>query len=138
MTSLAGLLASALATALWYVAVLRRRGAPIRSGPHELVFIALYALTLLLALRFGARTYPGVYVPASAALNWILNGTALFTAGYGLVVLGALLHAASLMRTAQASPSGSLRAWSLCFVSLAVCISVYGFYFAGVLGRLPA
>lgn len=135
MISLAGLFASAVVTLVFYFAVVRKQADKKRRAAH-LGFIALYALTLLLALRFGARTYPGVFVPSSKVLNWIFNGTTLFTVfGYGFAVLGAVAHAASL--TLEGRISRALHGFRICLVSIATCISAYGFYFAAILQRLP-
>jgi hypothetical protein len=134
--SLAGLLASAFATLVIYFTVVRRQAVHKRQRISQLGFVALFALTLLLALRFGARTYPGIFVPSSAMLNWIFNGTTLFTTfGYGCVMLGAALHAESMPLTGRLSRT--LQVSSIGFALLAACISAYGFFWAAALHRLP-
>jgi len=134
VTSLAGLLASAVATLVFYVAVVRKQ-ADQKRPLAQVGFIALYALTLLLALRFGARTYPGMFMPSSAVLNWMFNGTTLFTLGYGFVVLGAASHAASL--TLRGRLSRALETSTVSFTFFAACISAYGFFWAATFHRLP-
>ena len=136
MISSAVLLASAVATLAFYFAVIRRLPDHKRRRTLQFCFIALYALTLLLALRFGARTYPGIYVPSSATLNWIFNGTTLFTDfGYDVVLIGAASHVASLLSPGRLSRA--LQVFSASFALLTACISAYGFYWAAVLQRLP-
>ena len=59
MNNLQVLVAVAFFTAMFYA--LRRSTLPHRRF-EALAFICLYCLSLSLALRFGARTYPGIYL----------------------------------------------------------------------------
>lgn len=115
------------------------RRSSLHSHKYALVFTCLYCLSLLLALRFGARTYPGIYFPNSSLLNGILNGNGLFTGiGYtAVMVAGAADYFLIFTRTMAGSPTKRLKAVKWIAVSLATAIALFGFYTAAVLQRLP-
>lgn len=103
------------------------------------MFTCLYCLSLLLALRVGGRTYPGIYFSNSSFLNGLLNGNVLFTGiGYAAVMVGgAADYFLIFTRTMVASPTKTLKAVKWIAVSLATAIALFGFYTAAVLQRLP-
>jgi hypothetical protein len=106
----------------------------------RLLWIGACTLLLLLAVRWCARTYPGLYFPDSAFLNDLLNGAGLFTVyGYAAVLLGGAAAAGRVFvaDTGHRSLAAALRLaqWaSLAVVALIVC---YGLYWAQGMHRLP-
>jgi len=105
----------------------------------RLAWIAVYSFALLLALRFGARTYPGWYFPNSSFLNSLLNGTWLFNGiGYDLVLVGAGAAAMRVLLGGKKSPaSGTLRLVQWVAFALAILIILYGVRWAIWTQRLP-
>lgn len=140
MISLLGLLVSTAVSLLWGTLVVSLAPTTRRAFWARLLFVPVYGLTLLLALRFGARTYPGIWVSEFAVLNDLFNSPHLFLIGYALTVLGCLIDAITVVLNAD----GQRRAASLLNpikwtgLGLALLVTVFGFYFAVVLGRLPA
>ena len=115
-----------------------RRHAIRLSRAEAIAFVALCCFVLLLALRFGARTYPGLYFPDSRALNCLFNGSGLFVGiGYGAVLIA---FAASLVRTwvrpGRGTMNSALRAAFWLPIGMAALIALFGFYWAVQLGRL--
>jgi hypothetical protein len=112
-------------------------------GPHSrsgsMFLTCLCCLNLGLALRFGGRTYPGVYFPDSPFLNSLLNGNNLFVGiGYTAVVVG--WAAASLHILVRPSVQGfgtALTATKWLAFGLAAMIAIYGFSWAVTMQRLP-
>jgi len=141
LPNLIGMVVLALATlVLWFS---RKQTWPSEHPiAFRAAFIAAYAWTLLLALRFGARTYPGLFIGRPGPLNDILNSSQIFGAGYTLVALAAMTDGLSFWlerRSTTASHVGSRAALitrNVC-VLLATLGTLYGFYFAIVLERLP-
>jgi hypothetical protein len=137
MPSLIGLLVATGLTAVFYV---WRRPVLRRSRTEAFAFVCLYCLSLGLALRFGGRTYPGIYFPDSSFLNSLLNGNGIFTdIGYKAVVVA---WAADVLRILLRPPIRSgvelaLRVLKWLAVGLAVSIAIYGFVWAAKLQRLP-
>ena|SRR5438046_181748 len=110
-----------------------------RSRIEALAFICLYCLCLGLALRFGGRTYPGIFFPHSTFLNRLLNGNGLFTEiGYNAVLIAGATDA---LRVLTNSPGRRfevvLKVLKWIAVVLAVTVSIFGFWSALVLQRLP-
>jgi len=105
----------------------------------KLAFIALYCLSLGLALRFGGRTYPGIYFPRSPSLNSLLNGNLLFTQiGYGAVLIAAFADSWRVLGTSSGQRLNvGLQVVKWIAVTLAVIIAIFGFWIAVVLQRLP-
>jgi hypothetical protein len=105
----------------------------------RLAWIAVYSLALLLALRFGGRTYPGWYLPNSPFLNSLLNGNWLFTRiGYDLVLVGACAAAMRvLLGRKKPRASSSLRLVQWVAFGLAILIILYGVRWAIWTQRLP-
>ncbi len=105
-------------------------------------FLTLYSLTLLLALRFGARVDPGTWVPGSPALNELFNGGLIWFVGYAAVAFAACTSTALLVFHEAAGACRSLtaiaRTLSWLAIGLAILLSLYGFYLAVVWQRLPA
>jgi hypothetical protein len=105
----------------------------------SLAFICLYCLSLGLALRFGGRTYPGIYFPHSPFLNSLLNGNGLFTdIGYDLVLVAGVADTARVLMTYSAPRFRvvlQLLKWLA--LMLAIIIVIFGFWFAIILERLP-
>ncbi|WGM38216.1 hypothetical protein [Caulobacter sp. NIBR1757] len=135
MPNLIALVASFLATILLGAVVIRHPGS---NRLLQASLVVLCSLTLLLALRFGGRIYPGLYVPESALLNAIFNGNGLFNGiGYGLVLLGAGLWLGSLLVRMRPELALSLKRGGWVLLGLAGAISLYGFSWATILGRLP-
>lgn len=103
----------------------------------RLLGVPTYGLALGLALRFGARTYPGVYYPDSSFLNDLLNGSRLFTElGYdlllALIVADLVLVFLTRFRKGKTTSPivrylGVLR---LLLLSLTLLIIAYGCYYA--------
>lgn len=141
MANLIGMVALALATlALWFT---RKQN---RASQHRITFrvvlIAAYAWTLILALRFGARTYPGVWMGTPGALNDVFNSSQIFETGYGFVAAAALADLLSVLLARGSTPSSGIavRVASITrnmLLLLAALVAFYGFYFAIVLERLP-
>lgn len=108
----------------------------------QLAWIALYSFVLLLALRFGARTYAGFWHPESRFLNWLLNGTTLFTViGYGLVLVAGCAAAARVLLARRSSFNVTLRR-ALVIVQAAaaltaIAIIFYGIQCAMMMERMP-
>jgi hypothetical protein len=113
----------------------RRRSYP---DLRRLAFVACWCFTLLLALRFGARTYPGFWFPHSLVLNELLNGSGLFVSGgYDLVFIATIAAAIPIIR--PPSPRGTavlgIAKWAA--IGLAASITLYGFAIAWQLHRMP-
>ena len=123
---------ASFAWAIW------RRNPSRRSRIEELAFTLLLCLALGLALRFGGRTYPGIYFPESSTLNSHLNGVFLFT---GIGYLSVLLTGAASVLKAITAGRPKLRFFLSFLIATALTvasiISLYGFYWAFVLERLP-
>jgi hypothetical protein len=102
----------------------------------RLARIAGSSLLLLLALRFGARTYPGWHFENSDFLNRLLNGVGLFTEiGYGLVLAGA--GAATLRVLLGGTEPRALQRLQWLAFTLAILIVLYGAAWATIMHRLP-
>jgi hypothetical protein len=102
----------------------------------KLAWIAAYSFSLLMLLRFGARTYPGWYFPHSPFLNSLLNGSTLFTGiGYDLVLLGAAAGAARVLLGRNESLALQLLQWGS--AALTILIVGYGLAWAIWTARLP-
>lgn len=111
---------------------------PLWTVAWRLAWIALYSFALLLALRFGGRTYPGWHFPDSAFLNSLLNGVWLFTGiGYNLVILGAGAAAMRALLPGESPASGLFRLVQWIAFALAVLIILYGVRWAVWTQRLP-
>jgi hypothetical protein len=117
-----------------------RRPSLRHSCKDALVFTCLYCLSLGLALRFGGRTYPGIYFPNSSFLNDLLNGNGLFNGvGYlAVLITGAADCFLIFTRAMEGSPTKTLGAVKWIAVSLAMAIALFGLYCATVLQRLPS
>ena len=106
---------------------------------EALAFTCLYCLSLGLALRFGGRTYPGIYFPESPFLNGLLNGNGLFTdIGYDSVALAWLSDVLRIFVPPQSHVfvmGLEIAKWLA--VGLALAIATYGFAWAVILQRLP-
>ncbi len=97
---------------------------------------ALCWFLVAVALRFGARTYPGVYIPAHPTLNYVLNTGFLFTTiGYGAVALGLAAHLGALLITLKAEAIQRLKIMALSLFAISLLIAAYGFFWAVLLGR---
>lgn len=136
MLSLLGLLISTGLTIAFYAL---RRPMRVRSKNEAFVFICLYCITLALALRFGGRTYPGIYFPESPFLNWLFNGNGLFTGvGYLAVVVA---WTVGLVLLGRRLPTGrfelALRLVKWTAVVVAVAIALFGIAWAVAMQRLP-
>jgi hypothetical protein len=106
---------------------------------EALAFIFLYCLSLGLSLRFGNRTYPGIYFPDSPFLNSLLNGNGLFTGiGYDAVLVAGVADALRVFTTSPGQRfEVRLNALKWVAVTLAVVIAIFGFWSALVMHRLP-
>jgi hypothetical protein len=141
MANLIGMVACALATiALWVV--IKKNWASQHPIALRAALAAAYSSTLLLALRFGGRTYPGVWMGKSGLLNVIFNGSDMFWFAYYCVVLGALSDGAAVLLQRGSTPAmliGARIASTVRILSLgvAVVVALYGFTFAIILLRLP-
>jgi hypothetical protein len=103
-----------------------------------LLFIVLYCLSLGLALRFGGRTYPGIYFPNSAFLNGLLNGNELFTGiGYDAVLIAGVADTLRVFATSSRRLEVILKALKWVAVGVAVMIALFGFWSALTMQRLP-
>lgn len=141
MANLIGMITLALATmALWFSR--KQNWASQHRIAFRLALIVAYSWTFLLALRFGARTYPGVFMGRSDALNAIFNSSQIFWTGYEFVAVAALADLLSVL-FARGSTSGSEAAVRTATTTrnvlllLAALGATYGFYFAIILERLP-
>ncbi|WP_374389060.1 hypothetical protein [Sandaracinobacter sp.] len=116
-----------------------RRSSFPYSRVDALIFTFLYCLGLGLALRLGARTYPGIYVPDSPFLNGVLNSNGLFVGiGYGAVLMaGAADGARILFRPSGPGIDNLLRTVSRMSIWLAGAIALYGLLWAAFMQRLP-
>ena len=136
MLNLLPVIAGAAVTVVSWLSYLKK-GRPV---PLRLVLIRLWATTLLLALRFGARTYPGVYVPSNEILNWVFNGPRIFGIGYMLTLVAATCDAGAVLGARVFLPAivriGLVGVASIAAL-LAVAIASSGFVFALILQRLP-
>jgi hypothetical protein len=111
-----------------------------RSRLWRLVWIGAYSFCLLLALRFGARTYPGWYFPDSRFLTDLLNGGFVFTQiGYDLVLVAAASGTSRLFLAGEARPRACriLRLVEWTAIALALLIVCYGLISAIEMQRLP-
>jgi hypothetical protein len=98
----------------------------------------MWCFTLGLALRFGGRTYPGIFFPDSSLLNYLFNGVSLFVqAGYDAVAICFVAKLAPLVLPVGKRAAAYLNTISWIAVTTATFIAIYGFYWAAVLGRLP-
>lgn len=109
-----------------------------RPRTNAAILACLYCLTLGIALRFGGRTYPGIYFPDSRFLNSLLNGNGLFTGiGYMAVVAAWSAEVARLLlRPSILGVDLALRMLKWAGVGLAVIIAIYGFVWAFNMQRL--
>jgi hypothetical protein len=141
MGNLLAMIAFACATAaLWLIS----KWTPISKHPItvQAAFIAGYSLTILLALRFDARTYPGISMGSSGVLNAIFNSNSIFYLASGLALVGALIDLLVLLRASNsgsvsASPVRGARLIRTASLALATLTAVYGIGFAIMLERLP-
>ena len=102
MPSLLLLLFAVTASGVW--AVWRRRFAPT-SRFEAIAFLVMWCFTLALALRFGGRTYPGIFYPNSSLLNGVFNGVGLFVqAGYDAVAICFVAELARLVLPSARRP----------------------------------
>lgn len=135
MSTLIGLVVAASLTVGFY---LWRGPALNRSRTEAVVFACLYCITLSIALRFGGRTYPGLYFPNSLFFNSLLNGRDLFT-GIGYLAVMAAWSAAVMRLLLRPSILGidlALRILKWAAIGLAVTISIYGFVWAAIMQHL--
>ena len=145
--------AASLAYYLWFLTPGRHPAMPGTSSPRWLAaapsilrgsgFVALYSLTLLLALRFGARVDPGTWAPGSPVLNALFNGGLIWLVGYVAVALAACMSTARLIAHEAGGTCGPhviafTRTLARLAIGLAMLLSLYGFYLAVVFQRLPA
>jgi hypothetical protein len=115
----------------------RRRSAP-ESKLEAVSFLVLWCFTLGLALRFGGRTYPGIYFPDSTVMNSLFNGVGLFEqVGYDAVAICFVSRLAIIVLPLGNGANACMRVISWLAILLAVLIVIYGFYWAWVLERLP-
>ena len=133
------LLVLAFVTGLTFAYSIWLRSSLQRSRRNAFVLTCLYCVSLLLALRVGGRTYPGIYFPNSGFLNALLNGNVLFTGvGYAAVLVAGTADSFLIFtRTMVGSPAKTLKVIKWIAVSLATAIALFGFYTAAVLQRLP-
>jgi hypothetical protein len=102
----------------------------------RLGWIAVYSFTLLLALRFCGRTYPGRYFPDSPFLNSLLNDVWLFTGlGYDLVLVGAATAALRVWKGRRAPAGLRIAQWAV--FAVVILIILYGIDSAIAMERLP-
>ena len=136
MISLLILLSAIGLTAAYYV---RQRSSLQHSNIEAMVFTCLYCISLGLALRFGGRTYPGIYLPQTPLLNSLLNGNWIFVAvGYAAVLVAFAGDALRiLIRPSSQRFAVAMSGVKWLAVALAVTISFYGFGWAIVMQRLP-
>jgi len=147
------MVACAVLAGAYFVVFMRSHGAatahaasvPVRfrfgSFTRQLVFVALYTLTLLLALRFGSRTYPGIWY-SSRLLNDLLNGSLIFWIAEDLVVIAAILAVIGELRSHDGSGKRDFGMRAIagvryCLIGVGIAVALYGFYFALILCRLP-
>jgi hypothetical protein len=106
---------------------------------EALMFTCLYCLSLGLALRFGGRTYQGIYFPHSPFLNSLLNGNWLFVGiGYLAVLVGWVADTLRiLIRPSVHGFEAAIKGVTWLAVGLAVTIALYGFSWAAIMQRLP-
>ena len=123
-------------TAAFYVL---RRSSLLHSRIEKFAFICLYCVSLGLALRFGGRTYPGIYLPHSTYLNDLLNGNFLFVViGYlAVLVAGAADTLLIISRPKVRGFAVVLKTAKFFAICLATAISLYGFWIAATMQRLP-
>jgi hypothetical protein len=116
-----------------------RRSSGTHSRSGSIFLTCLCCLDLGLALRFGGRTYPGVYFHDSLLLNSLLNDNNLFVGiGYTAVVVGwaaASLHI--LIRPSLQGFGTALIATKWLAFALAATIAIYGFSWAVTMQHLP-
>jgi hypothetical protein len=135
MGSLLLLLAAAALTGIW--ALWRRRPAA-RSKWEAAGFLTMGCFALGLALRFGGRTYPGIYFPDSTLLNDIFNGVWLFEQlGYDAVAVFFVARLIPLFRQVGKRNAVYLNGIAWLALVTAALIALYGFYWAAAFGRLP-
>lgn len=153
MTDLIVLVGCAVITGAYFIAFMRSQAVAtsnsasvpvsfrLRSSTRRLVFVALYTLTLFLALRFGSRTYPGIWY-SSRLLNDLFNGSQIFWLAEDLAVIAAVLALVDELRSHRGGGTRDFWARALpglryCFVGIGTAVALYGFYFALMLCRLP-
>jgi hypothetical protein len=110
----------------------------------RIALIGVRSFLLLLAIRWCARTYPGLYFPDSAFLNDQLNGVGLFTGfGYNAVLLaaaaavGRIVVAGTGTGTGHRGAAAGLRALEWASLAAVTLIFCWGVYCAERIGRLP-
>ncbi|MBX9858708.1 MAG: hypothetical protein K2Y20_03850 [Sphingomonas sp.] len=92
---------------------------------------ALFWFLIALVLRWGARSYPGIYVPESTILNDIFNGPFLFTViGHYSVLLGLAAHIGALLSSRQSKAFKRFKILALSSLAVAALVSIYGVYWA--------
>jgi hypothetical protein len=153
MTDFINLVVCALITGSYFVAFMwshraatadtasAQVGIGFRSLARRLVFVALYTLTLIFALRFGSRTYPGIWY-SSRLLNDLFNGSLIFWLAEDLVGIAAVL--ALFDELWRYGNGGRRNPWTRAItgmryllIGIGTAVALYGFYFALVLCRLP-
>lgn len=139
INSLIGLMASGAASVACFLLVARLKPGTRPALAARLAFILCYGFTLLLALRFGARTYPGIWVRESAWLNDIFNGSYLFFRGYEttLAVMALDTMVTVLRASGRVEMIALLNAIKWVGLSFVLLVVTYGFFFAVVLERTP-
>ncbi|MBS0297607.1 MAG: hypothetical protein JSR45_14960 [Proteobacteria bacterium] len=135
MWKLIALIGSALITAA--LLVWARRGVRGR-----LALIASYALTLALAMRFGALTYPGVWMGDAGWLNNLFNGSEIFWLGMDMIAVAVAADLVILLiawRFERPGMASRAAVWTRnAALTTASLIALYGFYWAALMERLPA
>lgn len=135
MNNLLILIAAVFVTVAFYAL---RRSTLQHQRTDALAFVCLWCLSLGLALRFGGRTYPGIYYPNSPFLNDVLNGNGLFVSiGYSAVLIAGTATTLQIFaRPVGQVPAAILISAKWVGVLLAIIISLYGFYWAAILQRI--
>lgn len=104
----------------------------------KLGFTVLYVSLLIIAIRFGTRTFPGIFVPNCLFLNYIMQG-GMFGLAYAATLACGVIDMVSLFVPAlNRGPVHRILVWSKrIFLVGIIVVCLLGLLTAVLLARLP-